>query len=198
MSTQPKHFVTPEEYLELERKAEYKSEYYNGEIFAMSGVSRRHDRIATQLHFLMAQHLQGKQCDWHSAEMRVLVEPGGLYTYPDLSVTCEEEKYADTEVDTLVNPTLLAEILSPSTEKYDRGKKARAVSVDAISQGTAPDRAGRVRSGVAPAPRGWHLDCAQCRGLGRLHRTRVDWLHPPASRIVREGYSIIPSFLPTF
>ncbi len=124
MSTLPKTFVSPEEYLERERKAEYKSEYYNGEMFAMSGVSRKHDDIATELHFLIAQHLRGRSCRWHTSDMRVLL-PSGDYTYPDVSVVCGERKFADSHFDTLTNPTLLVEILSPSTESYDRGQKAR-------------------------------------------------------------------------
>lgn len=118
-------FLSPEEYLEIERKAEDKSEYYNGEMFAMSGVSRRHDRIATRLTFLFVQHLRGKRCEAFTANMRVLATASGLYTYPDLSVACEEPQFADAHVDTLTNPALLVEILSPSTEDYDRGKKAK-------------------------------------------------------------------------
>jgi Uma2 family endonuclease len=125
MSTLSKPFLSPEEYLAIERKAEDKSEYYHGEMFAMSGVSRRHDRIATQLAFLIAQHLRGKRCEDFSANMRVLATASGLYTYPDLSVACEEPQFADAHVDTLTNPALLVEILSPSTEDYDRGKKAK-------------------------------------------------------------------------
>ncbi len=125
MSTLPKTPVTPAEYLEFERKAEYKNEYYNGEIFAMSGVSRRHDYIDMQLMVLVGAHLRGKKCRAFSSNMRVLVEADGLYTYPDLSVACEEPKFADEHVDTLINPTLIVEILSPSTEQYDRGQKAK-------------------------------------------------------------------------
>jgi len=125
MSTLPKTFVTPEEYLERERKAECKSEYYNGGIFAMSGVSRKHDGIAMMLQFLIAGHLRGKSCRPYSAEVRVLAQPSGLYTYPDLSVVCGKPQYADSDVDTLINPILLVEVLSPSTEVYDRGQKAK-------------------------------------------------------------------------
>jgi Uma2 family endonuclease len=125
VSTLSSHFLSPEEYLEIERKAVDKSEYYNGEMFAMSGVSRWHDRIATMLTVLLEQHLAGKRCETFSANMRVLAIPNGLYTYPDLSVVCGEPQFADPHVDTLTNPTLLVEILSPSTEDYDRGKKAK-------------------------------------------------------------------------
>jgi Uma2 family endonuclease len=125
MSTLAKHLLSPEEYLEIERQAEDKSEYYNGEMFAMSGVSRRHDRINVQLTILIGQHLRGKRCEAFTAGMRVLATASGLYTYPDLSVACEEPRFADEHLDTLTNPALLVEILSPSTENYDRGKKAK-------------------------------------------------------------------------
>jgi Uma2 family endonuclease len=124
MSTLAKPFVTPEEYLELERKAEFKSEYHDGKIYAMSGVSRWHDWINSQLSGLIYQHLRGSQCGWFTANMRVLVEASGLYTYPDLSVVCGKAQFADDRFDTLTNPILLVEILSPSTEDYDRGRKA--------------------------------------------------------------------------
>ena len=125
MSTQPKTFYTPEEYLALERKAEGRSEYHDGQIFAMSGGTRWHDRIDNQFSLLIEQHLAGRRCEAFSSSMRVLARPSGLYTYPDLSVACEEPQFADAEMDTLVNPTLLVEILSPSTEDYDRGTKAK-------------------------------------------------------------------------
>jgi len=125
MSTLTKTFLTPEAYLEIERKAEYKSEYCNGEMFAMAGVSRRHDAIGVQLQFLLSQHLRRKKCRVNSSSMRILVTPAGLYTYPDLSVVCEEPRYTDSAADTLVNPAFVVEILSPSTEAYDRGKKAK-------------------------------------------------------------------------
>jgi len=125
MSTLTKTFLTPEAYLEIERKADYKSEYCNGEMFAMASVSRRHDAIGVQLQFLLSQHLRRKKCRVNSSSMRILVTPAGLYTYPDLSVVCEEPRYTDSTVDTLVNPAFVVEILSPSTEAYDRGKKAK-------------------------------------------------------------------------
>jgi Uma2 family endonuclease len=123
MSTLPKPFITPEQYLELERKAEFKSEYFNGEVFAMSGGSRWHDWISIQLTMLIQQHLRGKSCRGFTANMRVMT-PAGLYTYPDLAVACDEPSFVDAAVDTLTNPTLLVEILSPSTEGYDLGRKA--------------------------------------------------------------------------
>ncbi len=123
MATLPKTHFTPEEYLELERKAESKSEYSNGEIFAMSGVGRKHDDIVAQLQMLLGQHLRGGGCRTQTADLRVRVTPND-YVYPDLSVVCGKRQFADTHLDTLINPTLLVEVLSPTTERYDRGQKA--------------------------------------------------------------------------
>src|SRR5262245_5146827 len=120
MSTLPKPFVTPEQYLEIERAAQEKSEYYQGEMYAMSGTSFRHNRIATQLVFLLKLHLRGRECDVNSSYLIVHVPSTGLYTYPDLSVSCGDPRVADSRTDTLINPLVLVEILSPSTERYDR------------------------------------------------------------------------------
>jgi Uma2 family endonuclease len=123
MSTLPKTRYTPDEYLALERKAEYKSEFYDGEIFAMSGASREHNDIAVQLSFLIRQHLKGKTYRMHNSDMRVQVSPT-KYTYPDLTVVCGQRQFKDAGLDTLLNPTVIFEILSPTTEFYDRGRKA--------------------------------------------------------------------------
>ena len=123
MSAIPQTKLTPEEYLEVERKAEYKSEYFNGEIYAMSGAKRNHNKVATNLSGLIWQHLKGKDCESYSNDMRVFVPKTGLYTYPDLVVVCGEPKFQDKVFDTLLNSTLLVEVLSETTESYDRGKK---------------------------------------------------------------------------
>jgi Uma2 family endonuclease len=125
MSTLPKTPLTPEEYLEIERKAEFKSEFYRGEMFAMSGGSRKHSRIPFQLAALIGQHILERGCEGYTSDLRVLVEESGLYTYPDMSVVCGGAKFADGHLDTLTNPTLLVEVLSPSTEEYDRGTKVK-------------------------------------------------------------------------
>ena len=124
MSTLPDTYITPEEYLEFERKADYKNEYLDGKIYAMSGVSRQHDWIESQLSFLIYQHLEGKDCHSYSSGMRVRIETRSVCTYPDLSVVCGQAQFTDPHVDTLTNPILLIEVLSPSTENYDRGLKA--------------------------------------------------------------------------
>jgi len=123
MSAIPKRKLTPEEYLEIERKAEYKSEYFNGEIFAMAGAKRNHNKIVGNLTGLVWQHLKGKDCEFYPSDMRVFVPKTGLYTYPDVVVVCGEPKFQDKVFDTLLNPTLLVEVLSETTESYDRGKK---------------------------------------------------------------------------
>ncbi len=124
MSTPPEHSLTPREYLEIERRAEHKSEYYNGEMFAMSGASRRLSRVGFQLNVLIGEHLRNRPCEGYTSDMRVLVESTGLYTYPDLTVACGEPRFQDDTFDTLLNPTLIVEILSPVTEDFIQGRKS--------------------------------------------------------------------------
>lgn len=123
MSAIPKTKLTPAEYLEFERKSETKHEYVTGEIFAMAGAKRNHNKITTNLSGLVWQHLKGKNCESYANDMRVFVPETGLYTYPDLVIVCGEPNFQDDVFDTLLNPTLLVEVLSDSTEGYDRGKK---------------------------------------------------------------------------
>ena len=119
MSSEVKSFITPAGYLSLERQAEYKSEYLNGEIFAMTGASRKHNLIVTNVVISLGQQLKGRPCEAYSSDMRVKVAASGLYTYPDIAVVCGEPKFEDTEIDTLLNPTVLIEVLLTSTERYD-------------------------------------------------------------------------------
>jgi Uma2 family endonuclease len=114
---------SPEEYLARERKAEYKSEYIDGLIVAMAGSSREHDRIAVNVTAGFHAQFRGRPCEVFSSDMRVKVSSTGLYTYPDASALCGEARFEDAEVDTLLNPNVLVEVLSESTEAYDRGKK---------------------------------------------------------------------------
>ena len=135
MSAIPKTKLTPEEYLEMERKAEFKSEYFNGEVFAMAGARRNHNKVATNISGLVWQHLKGRNCESYSSDMRVFVPKAGLYTYPDVVVVCGEPKFQDNVFDTLLNPTLLIEVLSESTESYDRGKKfAHYRSIESLQE----------------------------------------------------------------
>jgi Uma2 family endonuclease len=123
MSTQSKPYLTPEQYLEIERKAEFKSEYYQGEMFAMSGARVPHIRIVRNAMRELSNQLRDKSCEPFSNDMRVCVSPVGFYTYPDIVVVCGELKMLDNEFDTLLNPTVIIEVLSESTEDYDRSKK---------------------------------------------------------------------------
>jgi len=123
MSAQPQPYYTLEEYLALERAAEYKSEYLDGEIFAMSGASERHNDIVTNIVWQIRSAFRGRPCRVWGNDMRVRVTTAGLYTYPDVVVVCGAREFADDQRDTLLNPTVIFEILSPSTEGYDRGKK---------------------------------------------------------------------------
>jgi Uma2 family endonuclease len=123
MSTQPKTFLSPQEYLEIERKAEYKSEYYQGGMFAMAGARLPHNRIAMHAGALLDLQLRGRPCEVFGSDMRVRVSQTGLYTYPDVSAVCGEPQLEDDQLDTLLNPVLIIEVLSPSTEAYDRGRK---------------------------------------------------------------------------
>ena len=122
-STQPKTLITPEEYLEIERKAEFKSEYYQGEMFAMAGASIPHNRLVGNLFAGLHQQLRSRRCSVFSNDIRVFVALTGLYTYPDVVAVCGELQVLDTQKDTLLNPCLIAEVLSLSTEAYDRGRK---------------------------------------------------------------------------
>ena len=116
---------TPQEYLALERKSETRNEYYNGEIFAMAGASREHNLIAGNLFRDIGNQLEDRPCETYLSDMRVWIEATGLYTYPDVVVVCGEPRFQDREVDTLLNPTVIVEVLSPTTAAYDRGDKFR-------------------------------------------------------------------------
>ena len=123
MATHPKTLLTPEQYLEIERKAEFKSEYYQGEMFAMAGAKQAHNLIVLNLGAEIRQQLRKRPCRAFVNDMRVCVSATGMYTYPDLTALCGEPQFLDETQDTLLNPTLIVEVLSPSTEFYDRVRK---------------------------------------------------------------------------
>ena len=122
MSAQPLVRLSPEEYLELDRAAEVPSEYYDGEMFTITGTTANHERIAINLGGGLWVALKKKPCEVFSRGMRVRVTNRGPYTYPDLVIACPAE-FADERNDTLVNPVAILEVLSPSTEDHDRGRK---------------------------------------------------------------------------
>jgi len=115
--------LTVAEYLERERRSEGKSEFLNGEIFAMTGASRPHNLISLNVGAELRVQLKQRPCEVYVSDMRVKVSVTGLYTYPDVVVACGEPTFEDAEVDTLLNPVLLVEVLSRTTADYDRGEK---------------------------------------------------------------------------
>ncbi len=124
MSAQPKIRFSPAEYAALEEKAEYKSQYYDGEIFAMAGGTYEHSALAGNVFGRLFSRLDGKPCQPYNSDLMVSILETGLRTYPDVSVVCGQREM-DPEVKVAVtNPTVLVEVLSPSTEAYDRGTKA--------------------------------------------------------------------------
>ena len=114
---------SPAQYLALEREAEQKSEYVNGHIFAMAGAGRQHNQITFNLAGELRAQLRDRPCVAYVSDMRVKVSTTGLYTYPDVVALCGEAKFEDTFMDTLLNPMVIMEVLSGSTEAYDRGEK---------------------------------------------------------------------------
>lgn len=127
MSAQPhpRPRLTPEQYLEIERASAEKSEYYKGHVYARSGGSYRHALIIGGLVREFGNALKKRSCSVVPSDLRLRVSPDGLYTYPDVVVICGDPKFADDQGDTLLNPTLIVEVLSPSTEAYDRGFKSQ-------------------------------------------------------------------------
>jgi Uma2 family endonuclease len=125
VSTAPTRKLSPQEYLVQERQADFKSEYLRGEVFAMAGASYEHTLIKDNLAGETRNQLKGGPCHVLTSDMRVKVSPTGLYTYPDIAIVCDPPKFEDEEFDTLLNPRVIVEVLSDSTEKYDRGDKFR-------------------------------------------------------------------------
>ena len=117
------NYVTQEAYLEAEREASEKHEYYQGEIFAMSGASVRHNRIFTNLFLDIGIKLKGKGCFPYGSDLRIHIPKNTLYTYPDISVICGEPELTDDKFDTATNPSVIIELLSNSTRNYDKGEK---------------------------------------------------------------------------
>jgi Uma2 family endonuclease len=116
-------YLTPEQYLEIERQAEFRSEYLHGEMFAMAGTSFNHNRIVRSTERALGRALDGRRCDVFFLDVKVHVPATDLYTYPDIVVTCGPIAALDKHQDTLTNPLVIVEVLSPSTRNYDRGEK---------------------------------------------------------------------------
>ena len=123
MSARPESFLTAQDYLAWERQQETRHEYLDGHVFAMTGASRRHNLLCGNLFAAIHRQLRGKSCEIYANDMRVKVSESGMYTYPDLAAACGEPRFEDQAIDTLLNPVLIVEVLSDSTERYDRGAK---------------------------------------------------------------------------
>ncbi|HEX8072506.1 MAG TPA: Uma2 family endonuclease [Pyrinomonadaceae bacterium] len=119
MASQLTTYVTPQEYLELERKAAAKHEYLKGEVFAMTGASLKHNRITVNIAAELKRQLKQTDCDVLVSDMHVAAPGATLYTYPDVVVVCDEPQLQDSHFDTLLNPCLIIEVLSKSTAPYD-------------------------------------------------------------------------------
>lgn len=115
--------LTIEEYLEFERDSEQKHEYYKGEIFAMAGASNRHNLLFSNIYGELAYRLKGKTCRPFGSDLRVHIPENTLFTYPDISIICRDIVSEEKSYDTFTEPSVIIEILSPSTKSYDRGEK---------------------------------------------------------------------------
>ncbi len=117
-------YISPEEYLAAERESLEKHEYFEGEIFLMAGSSRKHSLIASNINASLNIQLKRRDCEVHTSDMRVHIPKTGLFTYPDVLVVCgKPDLLPDTNPDTLINPILIVEVLSASTESYDKSIK---------------------------------------------------------------------------
>lgn len=125
MATNPVTKVTEAEYLALDRAAEVRSEFLDGDMWAMSGGSMRHGQLSSNIHGRLHAALLGRSCQTFGSDLRVRVMPGRMYAYPDVTVICGKPLLADEREDIVLNPTVIFEVLSPSTESYDRGTKFR-------------------------------------------------------------------------
>ena len=135
MSTSPKRLLTPEEYLAIERDVPTKHEFYFGEMFAMGGASTKHNQINFNLVTELGPHLKNRSCVAFVNDMRVKIPMTGSYVYPDLVVTCEQPRFEDKQFDTLLNPQVVIEVISDSTEQFDRGRKFEMyMSIDSVRE----------------------------------------------------------------
>ncbi len=135
MTAQPAVHYTPEEYLARERQNEFKSEYWHGKMFAMAGASEAHNLIVVNVVRELSLQLKGKPCRVYPSDMRVRIPRTPSYKYPDVTVVCGKPEFEDDQHDILLNPTVIVEVLSPSTELYDRGAKFREYrTIDSLQE----------------------------------------------------------------
>jgi len=120
-----KQKLSIEEYLQFEKESIEKHEFYQGEIFAMSGASSRHVKIHSNLFIALGSLLKGKPCKPYGSDLRIYIPQNTLFTYPDLAIICNDLISSDVDENSFIQPTIIFEILSPSTKQYDRGEKFR-------------------------------------------------------------------------
>jgi Uma2 family endonuclease len=123
MALNPNYYVTPEEYLAIERKAETKSEYVDGIVYAMAGATERHNTLVANLIMSIGIQLRGRPCKVYPSDLKVRIPNSTRFFYPDVSVVCGETLFADDHKDVILNPILLVEVLSEATAAFDRGTK---------------------------------------------------------------------------
>ena len=169
--------LSAEEYLERERSAEYKSEYIDGDVVAMPGASREHNLIVANLVGELRQQLKGRPEVVYPSDLRVWIPARRRYTYPDVTVVTGESRFQDGRSDTLLNPTLIVEVLSPGTESYDRGNKFAAYrSVESIEEYLLVAQVERRVEHFARRPNGEWLfsECTAAGGVVTLPAVRCE------------------------
>lgn len=117
------NYLSPQQYLELERKAVEKTELHEGLLITMTGASIKHNQVVSNLIISIGTHLKGKSCSVYPSDLRVHIPINNSFTYPDLTIVCGKPELLDDQFDTVLNPSVIIEVLSPSTENYDRGNK---------------------------------------------------------------------------
>lgn len=193
MSALPKILISEKEYLAEERKALNKSEYYKGEVFAMAGATKTHNRIVASVISTIGQYLKGKDCHYYPSDLRVHNNENTLYTYPDVIVVCGKEEYLDDELDTLLNPTVLIEVLSPSTENYDRGIKFKLYrSIPSLKNYILVSSTEHAAEVFTRNENGqWILDTAKDKG-SHIHISAIDY-NLSLADIYAQADELIPS-----
>lgn len=126
MASQPKHLLTAQQYLELEKDAQYKSEFFYGEMFSMSGGSINHASIGGNLYYTLRRLLRNSKCRPYNSDVRIVVDPQAHYAYPDISIVCGEIQQISDAAVSVANPCVIFEVLSPAAERHDRGAKFRS------------------------------------------------------------------------
>lgn len=171
----------------MERQSDIRHEYLNGEVFAMTSGSLGHNGIVSNLAGIFYNELRGRPCEAFVADLRLRVTATGLYTYPDLVVVCGEPQLADAHLDTLLNPTLIVEVLSPSTEATDRGRKfAHYRTIESLAEVVLVSQE-RVQGGALLAPTGGWLAPLRGQPAGGPSPAGLDRLRAFPGRRLRRG-----------